>query len=63
MGVSSSSGKKKGESNGSSKQQWVDSCTDLNQYKLSNEDLEQRRIARKSNNKVLAKVMKHKVML
>ena len=59
MGASSSSGKKKSESSGSgSKQQWVDSCTDLNQYKLSNEDLEQRRIARKSNNKVLAKVMK-----
>ena len=30
--------------------------TDLNQYKPSQEELEQRKLARKSNNKLLAKV-------
>ena len=35
---------------------WVDTVTDLNQYKPSQEELEQRKLARKSNNKLLAKV-------
>ena len=35
---------------------WVDTVTDLNQYKASAEELEARKLARKSNNKLLAKV-------
>ena len=35
---------------------WVDTVTDLNQYKPSQEELEQKKLARKSNNKLLAKV-------
>ena len=35
---------------------WVDTVTDLNQYKPSQEELDQRKVSRKSNNKLLAKV-------
>ena len=35
---------------------WVDTVTDLNQYNPSQEELEQKKLARKSNNKLLAKV-------
>ena len=43
-------------SHGSSNKVWVDTVTDLNQYKPSAEELETRKLARKSNNKLLAKV-------
>ena len=43
---------------------WVDTVTDLNQYKPSQEELEQKKLARKSNNKLLAKVtLMMKVMI
>jgi len=35
---------------------WVDTVTDLSQYKPTKEELEAKKVARKSNNKVLAKV-------
>ena len=38
---------------------WVDTVTDLNQYKPSQEELDQRKVSRKSNNKLLAKVSEH----
>ena len=34
----------------------MDTVTDLNQYKPSQEELDQRKVSRKSNNKLLAKV-------
>ena len=43
-------------SSNSSNKVWVDTVTDLNQYKASAEELEARKLARKSNNKLLAKV-------
>jgi len=42
--------------NNSNTKAWVDTVTDLSQYKPSQEELEQRKLARKSNNKLLAKV-------
>ena len=42
--------------NSNSTKAWVDTVSDLNQYKPSQEELEQRKLARKSNNKLLAKV-------
>ena len=47
-----STGKKKVDVN----KQWIDTINDPNQYKPSNEDLELKRLARKSNNEILAKV-------
>ena len=41
---------------GAREREWVDTVTDLNQYKPSQEELEQKKLARKSNNKLLAKV-------
>ena len=43
-------------SSNSNNKVWVDTVTDLNQYKASAEELEARKLARKSNNKLLAKV-------
>jgi len=42
--------------NNSNTKAWVDTVTDLSQYKPTPEELEQRKLARKSNNKLLAKV-------
>ena len=44
-------------SNGATNRVWVDTVSDLNQYKPSPDELEARKIARKSNNKLLAKVL------
>ena len=68
--LGTSSGKKKGggggaggpavATNGTHPPQakpWVETVTDLGQYKPSKEELEAKKAARKSNNKVLAKVM------
>jgi len=57
--VASSGKKKTGNlmvSSNSNNKVWVDTVTDLNQYKASAEELEARKLARKSNNKLLAKV-------
>ena len=43
-------------SSGATNRVWVDTVSDLNQYKPSSDELEARKIARKSNNKLLAKV-------
>ena len=43
-------------SNGATNRVWVDTVSDLNQYKPSQDELEARKLARKSNNKLLAKV-------
>ena len=44
-------------SNGATNRVWVDTVSDLNQYKPSQDELEARKLARKSNNKLLAKVL------
>lgn len=40
---------------------WVETVTDLGQYKPSKEELEAKKAARKSNNKVLAKVINDRI--
>ena len=72
--LGTSGGKKKGgsavvgqvaASNGSHPAQpkpWVETVTDLGQYKPTKEEMEAKKAARKSSNKVLAKVLSKKLM-
>ena len=43
-------------SNGATNRVWADTVSDLSQYKPAPDELEARKLARKSNNKLLAKV-------